>query len=169
MKKYSPYILPALVFAVVLLLVFRWYNNRTQPVPRGELFGEGVQVEDLTDQEARSIATGTSQTIKTVDMTAADEAPEGTAMVRYEVKDDKVRFSVIADVPEPESEYYVWLKEVGGDAVRQAFTLEMGKGGYVGSAALPANLLPFEVLISNSSDSAQALEKPLYTGTITKE
>lgn len=169
MKKYSPYILPALVFGVVLLLVFRWYNNRTQPVSSGELFGEGVQIEDLSDQDARSVISGTAKDIKTVQLQSGEGVPEeSSAMVRYEIKDDKVRFSVIANMPDDET-YTVWLKEVGGTAMREAFTLEMGKGGLVGSAALPANLLPFEVLISTQTDAQDALEQPLYSGIIEQE
>lgn len=166
MKKYSPYILPAIVMGVVLLLVFRWYSNRTQPVSQGELFGEGVQIEDLSDTEAREVMTSTANTINTVQLEPGDEAGDGLAMVRYELKDDKVRFSVIANVESSDEPYQVWLKEVGGDSMRKAFVLESGKGGYVGSAALPANLLPFEVVVSTATDAVNALAHPLYSGII---
>lgn len=163
MKKYSPYILPAAVLIVVLLLVFRWYSNRTQPVSQGELFGEGVQIEDLTDQEAREVMTGSNPDIKTVQLVGDSES---TGMVRYDLEEDKVRFSVIANLPESSTPYNVWLKEVDGEAMRNAFSLEMGKGGYVGSAALPANLLPFEVIVSTQANQEQVLDNVIMKGVI---
>jgi len=90
-------------------------------------------------------------------------------MIRYEVKEDKVRFSVMANLPEPTTQYRVWLKETDGTAMREVFILTAGKGGYIGSAALPSELLPFEVIISESADAKMAAEENVLSGTIADE
>jgi hypothetical protein len=40
------------------------------------------------------------------------------------------------------------VKEIGSEAV-QAFMLEMGKGGYIGSASVSEATLPFELVVTN--------------------
>jgi hypothetical protein len=166
MKKYTPYVLPLAVLAVVFLLVFRWYNTRTEPLSEETLFGEGVEIENLTDAEAQEAISGAGD-FETVAM----EAQDGTAgSVRYEVEDNKVKFSVIGNLPDPESgTYYVWLKDVDSDSMRQAFTLELGKGGYVGSAALSADLLPFEVIVSDESEAEKALQDVVLRAVVERE
>jgi len=165
MKKYTPYIFPLVVLSVVFLLVFRWYNMRTQKLEQ-DSFAEGVEIENLSEDELAKSINGVGD-YSSVNLSPESEDSQG--VVRYEVKDGKVRFSVIANLPELDGDYQVWLKEVDGEAMREVFTLVSGKGGYVGSAALPAELLPFEVIVSEKTDMTEALKTNVLRGAIEAE
>lgn len=169
MKKYAPYIFPAIVVVVMGLLVYRWYANR--PAPTADIFSEGVEIENLSQEErAQALSSASDYLSSQLTPTPAamedaelKEMAEGT--VRYEIDGDRVRFGVIANLPESEEAYQVWLREVAGETTRLAFELEMGKGGYVGSAALSSELLPFEVLITRQTVEPTA-ENILFTAVI---
>lgn len=162
MKKYTPYIFPLVVVGIVFLLVFRWYNMRTQQAEE-QLFGEGVQIENLSEDEVRDALTGVGD-YETVALSQdAGATQPTTGEIKYEIRDDKVRFTVSADLDPTTGPYQVWLKESAGEAKRLAFTLEEGKAGLFGSAALPANLLPFEVLVTKQSTED---EPAVLRGTI---
>jgi hypothetical protein len=165
MKKYTPYIFPLVVLSVVFLLVFRWYSMRTQRLDQ-DLFAEGVEIENLSEDELVRSISGVGD-YDSVELEAAAEDSQG--VIRYELKDDKVRFSVMANLPETGADYRVWLKEVDGDAMREVFVLESGKGGYIGSAALPAELLPFEVIVSQEENSSDAIDSSVLRGIIQAE
>ncbi len=162
MKKYTPYIFPLVVFGIIFMLVFRWYTLRSERMEYS-ILGEGVEIENLSQEEMVKSIQGVGD-YDSVDLTS--ENPENNGVIRYEVKDDKVRFSVMANLPEPTTEYRVWLKETDGTAMREVFTLTPGKGGYIGSAALPSELLPFEVIVSESADAKMAAEENVLSGTI---
>ncbi len=161
MKKYTPYIFPIVVVGIVFLLVFRWYNMRTQQAEQ-QLFGEGVQIENLSEDEVRDALTGVGD-YETIALTPAGDAQTVAGEIKYEIKDDRVRFTVSADLDQSEGPYQVWLKEADGEGNRLAFTLEEGKAGLFGSAALPAELLPFEVLVTKQSTN---MEDVLLRGSI---
>ncbi len=165
MQKYTPYVFPLVVLGVVFLLVFRWYTLRAE---RSEyaLLGEGVTIENLSQEEMVNSIKGVGD-YKSIDL--ASESPDTNGVVRYELKDDKVRFSVMANLPAPTTEYRVWLRSTDGTAMREVFTLVEGKGGYIGSAALPSELLPFEMIVSESSDAQTANEEYVLRGTIESE
>lgn len=168
MKKYTPYVFPLVVLGIIFMLVFRWYTLRAE---RSEyaLLGEGVEIENLSQDEMVKSIRGTGD-YDSVELMAADpEAGENSGVVRYELKDDKVRFSVLANLPEPTSEYRVWLKSEDGVAMREVFTLTEGKGGYIGSAALPSELLPFEMIVSENSEAKMADENYILRGKIEAE
>lgn len=165
MKKYTPYIFPLVVLSVVFLLVFRWYSMRTQRL-EPDTFAEGVEIENLSEDELVNSINGVGD-YEVVDLTASEEEAQGE--IRYEIVDEKVRFSVMANLPESDMSYHVWLKEVDGDAIREVFTLEPGKGGYIGSAALPSELLPFEVIVTEGSDGVDAAETNVLRGVIQAE
>lgn len=168
MKKYTPYIFPLVVLSVVFLLVFRWYSMRTQRL-EPDTFAEGVEIENLSEDELVNSINGVGD-YEVVDLTASEESEEEVqGEIRYEIVDEKVRFSVMANLPESDMDYHVWLKEVDGDAIREVFTLEPGKGGYVGSAALPSELLPFEVIVTEGADAVDAAETNVLRGTIQAE
>lgn len=165
MKKYTPYVFPLVVLGVIFMLVFRWYTLRSE---RSEyaLLGEGVEIENLSQEEMVNSLTGVGD-YESIDLESQD--PESNGVVRYELKDDKVRFSVMANLPEPEGEYHVWLRSTDGTAMRQVFTLVEGKGGYIGSAALPSELLPFEMIVSENAEAEMADEDYVLRGTINSE
>ncbi|MFZ1721742.1 MAG: hypothetical protein WAU07_04505 [Microgenomates group bacterium] len=167
MKRYTPYLLPLLVLGVVFFLVVRWYNQRVQRV-EDSLFAEGIEIENLSQEEAQSLQSAGDFEMVELEPASAESSVSGT--IRYHIDDERVRFTVSLDEAESNAEYSVWLKEVGGVALRQAFTLESHKGGLLGSAALPANLLPFEVLVTDQALlTASDLSGVLLRATIEAE
>ncbi len=165
MKKYTPYIFPLVVLSVVFLLVFRWYSMRTQRLEQN-LFAEGVEIENLSEEELVKSISGVGD-YDSVELNSASEDSQG--VVRYEIKDEKVRFSVMANLPESNNEYRVWLKEVDGESMREVFSLASGKGGYIGSAALPSELLPFEIIVSQEATAEDAKNMNILNGVIEAE
>lgn len=166
MKKIYPYIFPAVALFFVLFLLFRWYNLRTQKEGDMSLLSEGVKIENLDPAEARGFLNGVND-YQTVDL---EGDPEYTGQIRYEIKDGKVLFSVIATLPELKTGFYhVWLKETEGASKRRAFNLEYVKGGYMGSAAINADLLPLEVIVSEEIINDDTLEKVLLRGLLEAE
>jgi hypothetical protein len=165
MKKYTPYIFPLVVLGIIFMLVFRWYTLRAE---RSEyaLLGEGVEIENLSQDEMVNSLRGVGD-YDSVELESVDPSNEG--VVRYEIKDDKVRFSVMATLPEPTTQYRVWLKSTDGTAMREVFVLVEGKGGYIGSAALPSELLPFEMIVSEALDAKMADEDYVLRGTLQAE
>lgn len=148
MKKLSPYIFPAIVLGLVFLLVFRWYTMRTDRMESG-LLSEGVIIENLSEDEI--LALDAVEDFQVAEMTSTNDEASGT--VRYEVADEKVTFTVSAVLPEDEDKnYQVWLQEVDSETTRHAFDLQMKKGGYIGSAAFSAELLPLKVVVRSEAD-----------------
>lgn len=171
MKKFLPFVFPVAAFVIVAVLAFRWYNLQTEP--QGETsstFAEGVQIEDLTEDERNQVLLGAGD-FETVELVNSDEAADDMmGQIRYELKDGKVRFSVMAGLPELSTgQYQVWLKDIESDAVRKAFVLEFMKGGHQGSAAISEKVLPFEVIVSEEMVDDDQIEKVLMQGTISKE
>lgn len=172
MKKYLPFVFPVAAFVIVGLLAFRWYNLQTQPA--GEVgsssFAEGVQIEDLTDTERNQVMLGAGN-IETIELQNSDEAgDEVMGQLRYEIIDGRVRFSVMAGMPElNQGMYQVWLKDVNSDAVRKAFVLDFSKGGYLGSAAISEDVLPFEVIVSKEMTDDDQIETVLMRGVVADE
>ncbi|MBP7700453.1 hypothetical protein KA111_00115 [Candidatus Woesebacteria bacterium] len=162
MKKYTPYIFPLVVLGVIFLLVFRWYSMKTERLDDSS-FAEGVEIENLSQDELVKSINGVGD-YASVNLNSKDE--DTTGVVRYEVKDDKVRFSVMANLPESDEEYNVWLKEVDGTEMREVFSLVSGKGGYIGSAALPSELLPFEIIVSQEKTAKGAMDTSILNGVI---
>lgn len=167
MKKYLPYVFPVIAILIVVFLLFRWYRMNDQRDGEISQFGEGVEIENLSDSEAQEVLSGVGD-YTTVEMDSTNDEAMGS--IRYELDEDKVRFSVMATLPEPEAgQYQVWLREVDGDAVRKAFVLDMSKGGYMGSAGVSADVLPFEVVVSKELNPDNELEEELLSATLTAE
>jgi hypothetical protein len=168
MKKFLPFVFPGVALILVLFLAVRWYNSRTvRPADDGKItqFGDGVQIEDLSKSASDKLRSGAKDE-KSVELTGADNLK---GEVRYDITDGKVNFSVTANLPEiKDGQYQVWLKQVDGEAKRKAFVLTFGKGGYMGSAAISADLLPFQVIVSKETKNDDTMETSLLTGTITK-
>lgn len=152
MKKFSPYIFPALVVLLVIFMITRWYDKRGQISD----YGEGIEIENLSEEESKAALTGvgdytTVPLEKTQpDKEAAQPSPL-TGLIRYEIDGDRVKLSVIAANFDQSIQYYVWLQPVGSNKVQQAFVLTEGKGGLVGSGSFLTKQLPVEVLISKGS------------------
>lgn len=158
MQKLLPYVFPAVVLLIVIILAYRWYNVRTQRDGKVSPFAETVSIENLSQDDAKRILRGVGD-LKTAKLSGEGE---NGGEVRYEIKDGKVRFSVMAELAALKTgTYQVWVKEVGSEAKKQAFVLEAGKGGYIGSASVPEATLPFEVVVTTG-------ETVVLTGRVNK-
>jgi hypothetical protein len=177
MKRFTPFIFPIIVLLIVGFLAWRWYDLRAERAAQRLDFGEGVEIENLTDDERSEVTRGVGD-FETVEL-ERPETEEGreplagtemaTGVFRYEVRDNRVRFSVMANLPESsEGRYQVWLKEVDGEGVRRAFVLVPGKGGFEGSAAVSAELLPFEVLVTRELSDDDTVEDVILRGRVNK-
>lgn len=170
MKRFTPYIFPLIVLAIVFFLVYRWYNMRSDRTADSDQYGEGIEIENLSDSESDSILQGAGD-FETTPMERSDTeegAVAGAGAIRYEIADGKVRFSVSADLPEPETPYNVWVRTVDGDNLTKAFSLELGKGGYMGSAAVGDDLLPLEVIVSKADNKSEVLDSVILRGSVEK-
>ena len=167
LKQFLPFIFPSAAIILVVILAFRWYRLRNDQVGKISEFAQGVEIEDLTEAERSSTLSGVKD-VKAVELQGDVEETMGE--IRYELSDDKVKFSVTATLPQEDgSQYQVWLKEVDGQAVRKAFTLEMLKGGYSGSAAISTETLPFEVVVSKEVVNDNLMEQILLRGVLETE
>jgi hypothetical protein len=167
LKQFLPFIFPSAAIVLVFILAFRWYRLRNDQIGKISEFAQGIEIEDLTEAERSSTLSGVKD-VKTVELQG--DAEEVMGEIRYELSDDKVKFSVTAALPQEDaSQYQVWLKEVDGQAVRKAFTLEMLKGGYSGSAAISTETLPFEVVVSKEVVNDNLMEQILLRGVLETE
>ncbi|MBU0576215.1 hypothetical protein KJ707_01145 [Patescibacteria group bacterium] len=166
LKQLLPFVFPATAIILVVILAVRWYGLRSDQLGKISEFAEGVEIEDLTSIERNTVLNGVKD-VQTLDLEGEDETTLGE--VRYEFAENKVKFSVTASLPKTDTaQYQVWLKEVGGRAVRKAFTLEMSKGGYTGSAAISDETLPFEVVVSKEMVDDDLMEQVLLRGVLEK-
>lgn len=166
LKQFLPFVFPTAAIILVIILGVRWYNLRNEQLGKISEFAEGIEIEDLTGTDRHTALNGVKD-VETLNLEGEDETAIG--QVRYEFDQDKVKFSVTASLPESEiAQYQVWLKEVGGRAVRKAFALEMLKGGYTGSAAISDETLPFEVVVSKEMVDDELMEQVMLRGVLEK-
>lgn len=172
LKDLLPFVFPVAAMILVVVLAVRWYRLRNETTGQISQFAEGVPIEDLSQSEMGEVIHGVGD-VKTAQLTPVTKDDTMTGMmgdIRYEIKDGKVRFTVQAALPDLESSIYqVWLKEVDGTSMRKAFVLQANKGGYVGSAAISADTLPFEVVVSREAVDDDRVEEVLMNGTIQAE
>lgn len=168
MNKYLPFVFPLAALIIVAFLAYRWFSMQTVgPTPE---IGEGVEIENLTPDEQTNIVRGTGdfqqadlEAVPAEDDDTQAEVVEGT--IRYEIKDGRVVFSVMADLAQPDQGFYqVWISS--GDNQQKAFRLEMNKGGLSGSAALNQSALPFDVTVSQEQTDDQIVERVILRGTV---
>jgi hypothetical protein len=167
MKKVLPFIFPLIALIIVGFLAYRWYslNTANRPGANGEI-GEGVQIEDLSTAEQEQIIRGTGD-FQRVELQGEAET---RGEIRYEVENNRVRFSVVADLPPAQGGVYTaWLRTPGSEQTRKAFLLEASKGGFVGSAAVSADVLPLEVIVSREQNDDDTLETVVLRGTVNQE
>ena len=174
MKKYTPYIFPLLVFLLVFFLIFRWFQLRSQRANNELNFSEGIQIENLSEDEQRSILQGAGD-YDTVELSPAatgeadaQEAitqPKVSGVIRHETIDGKIPFTVIVTGSE-EVVYNVWLRDPDTNELSPAFDLVAGKGGLVGTAAIGVDLLPVEVIVSISTDKNRVLDEVVLRGLL---
>lgn len=165
MKKILPFVFPAIALLIVLFLAYRFYSQRSQDTGEISEFAEGIEIQELTSTEQNEVLRGMGD-YETVEMTGSEEA-QGS--IRYEIVEDRVRFSVMAALPEVEmGMYQVWLKDPASEDVRKAFALNMMKGGYTGSAAISAETLPFDILVTREMVDDGTMEDVILTANISE-
>ncbi len=166
LKKYYPFIVPAIALLLVIFLAFRWYNLRTQRQELGN--GTNIEIETLTEEEEREIVQGTED-VSTVPLESEVEEPV-RGQVRYRIQDERVLLSVSADLPQDEGTYQVWVMPEDAEEPRAAFELNLNKAGFTGSGSLSADLLPLEVIISREmTPEDMTMEGALLRGTVEPE
>lgn len=145
MKKFLPLLLPALAALVLFVLGFRWYKTRlNKPVSPPEI-STGQEIENLSASEAATLeklkkGAGNYQT--------ANMTGSGIGQLRYEYKNNKVYFSVNANLTTNNGETYtLYLKEAGAANFSKASILNENKGGLTASAALNQDKLPVAVQV----------------------
>ncbi len=162
-KKYYPFIFPAIALILVLFLAFRWYNLRTQRNQQEEQ--ESPLIENLTEEEMEQIVQG-DESVQTIELEG-----EGTGQVRYTITDDRVLFSVSANLDrDAAGTYQVWIQQPEAAQADKAFILDYGKGGFMGSASVPADQLPFDLVISLEENVADdTLEQEILRAAVTAQ
>lgn len=166
MKKFYPYIFPAVALLFVLFLLWRWYSLRTQRDEMTSLLNEGVVIEELSAEDEQGlVGVGDYQMVE-----LNGEDPKNLGEVRYEVRDEQLLFSVSANLPMLHGgRYQVWLRQPEAATQRKAFALEYGKAGYLGSGSIDAGTLPLEVVVSREMTDDALLEEVLLTGTVSAQ
>ena len=163
MKKIYPYILPTIALIIILVLTIKWYTNRTDQNGNGGTINDGVQIEDITTDQADEVLKGSTD-VKKVKLTGSEDA---SGEVRYEFKDEKVYFSVSLSAAEvDQGGYEVWLRSPEDDSKKRAFIMEFGKAGYFGSAAVPKDILPVEIVVTREEIHDLTMEEVIVSGTI---
>lgn len=166
MNKLAPYIFPAVVVLIVAFLVFRWYADRSRVTPD---VGEGIAIENLSEEELKNAISGVGdyKTVQLDELEPADAPAETlSGVVRYEIENDKVKLSVIAEAGDPSTDYYVWLQPSGSATPKRAFMLLANKGGLVGSGALSVDQLPLNVLITRGDSLEDDMKNVVLKGRV---
>ena len=164
MKKYLPFIFPAIAILIVIFLAVRWYNLNTDKKGQVNEFAQGIEVEDIDLQDI--MAKNGAKDLEKVDLN--DNEGKSLGSIRYQIENQKVQLSVLASLPElTAGRYQVWFKQVDSDAVKKAFVLSEAKGGFLGSAAISADVLPFEVVVSKELVDDNILEEIVLKGLMT--
>lgn len=166
MKKIYPYIFPAIALILVIFLTWRWYRLRTQRGGEITPLAEGVEIENLSQEEMDKILKGTND-FNTANLAGNNDY---TGQVRYEIKDGRVIFTVNAYLPVlEEGAYQVWVKSANSEKISKAFILEYEKAGYIGSASVAAENLPLEIIISKEMQIYdEVMEEQMLKGVINK-
>lgn len=196
MKKYTPYIFPLLVLIIVFFLVYRWYSNRNQTAGNNydaQLQAEELNetelssllggVEDFETVEMQPVPTevpteAPSETSDSMEepptsapeTTSAEEDSSRRGNIRFQIVAGKIIFSVLANLKqtvEGSEQYQVWVQPDQAEQPQPVFSLEEGKGGLMGTAGLSIDLLPMDVFVTRSGESAENVKrKALLQGRI---
>jgi hypothetical protein len=169
MKKLLPFVFPLIAFGIVIFLAVRWYNakaHRTDGLISDS--ADSVKVENLSPSQIDQLKKPAKDQ-KTVELKGNGQV---RGQVRYEIRDKKVSFSVYADLPVLKSGdgfYQVWLQQPTGTIPHKAFTLSDTKSGFTGSAAVSADMLPVDVIVSQELKDDDSIENILLRGTVTAQ
>jgi hypothetical protein len=142
-----PYLFPLLAIVFVTVMFARWYQGKTAEAPKA-LLDTQLEIAALTEAEQSSLIRGTAD-YKMVAMTGTEGA---YGEVRYQVSEDKLVFSVTANLDSAASKYAVWMMSPDGQLSKHMFDLVASKAGLVGSAAITTEVLPARLVVAPASD-----------------
>lgn len=166
LKKLLPFVFPTAAIVLVIVLGVRWYRLRNEQAGQISEFAEGIEIEDLTTEVTNS-GFGGVEDLMSQELKPQVEDLAVMGQVRYELVEGKIKFSVFANLPEPgTAQYQVWLQDLEGESRRKAFALTPLKGGYLGSASISTETLPFTILVSEEEVADNRLEEILLRGNI---
>ncbi len=147
LQNLLPYLFPLIAIIFVVIMFSRWYKGKTAETPLS-LLDSQLQVESLPAQLQDSILKGATD-YEMMDLKGVEGA---MGELRYQIKDDKLSFTVTANLPTAQEDYAVWLTDLDGETKKRVFNLVYSKAGYVGSAIVPADVLPVKVVVAKASD-----------------
>lgn len=147
LQNLLPYLFPLIAIIFVVIMFARWYKGKTAEAPLS-LLDSQLQVESLPAQLQDSILKGATD-YATLDLKGVEGA---MGELRYQIKDDKLNFTLTANLPSSKEDYAVWLTDLDGEAKKRVFNLVYSKAGFVGSAVVPADVLPVKVVVAKASD-----------------
>jgi hypothetical protein len=166
MKK----LLPLLVVASAVILSGCSLPN---PFNRGEDqqasdYGSGIKIEELSQEKKDAFLQTPQKDLETVRLEAPNttQPASGSGMIRYQYTDQGANFLVTTDLDTTQAPYTVWLRSGDKDNLTLAFKLAEGKGGAWGSAFVPADQLPVEVIVSSSDSKANVTDQTMLQATI---
>ena len=160
MKKYIPIILPVLALALVAYFGVRWYHHREAPELQTPEVANSPSITTISepDQELLAQLRAGKGDYEAVGLQAQTSDARGE--IRYQFKNDRLLFSVNANLPSDEGEeYHVFVKEAGSETFRDLGILEFTKGGLIASESLTMDKLPLAVEIRRG-------DSVVLTGTI---
>lgn len=165
MNKLLPFLFPLLALIIVLVLLFRWWQIRNQGAISPE--AQNVEVEELP---LGSVSPTTSPTavrdLPSITLEPATHSGElANGVVRYEVSNGKVSFTVQTNLPAPQAgKYQVWINK--DQTLSKVAVLSETKGGYSASSSVEVSRLPLEVIVSREVTDDQQLETVLLRGRL---
>jgi hypothetical protein len=139
MKKYLPFVFPALALVIVVLLALRWYSMRTNDNVNKPNASEGVKIEELSADQLDTLKKTPVADMPTVKLSGPDGA---VGEVRYQLLENTVAMTVTAMLPElapGKGIYQLWIKPQSSATYTKIGTLELGKAGYMADAAFAAS------------------------------
>jgi hypothetical protein len=147
LQNLLPYFFPLVAIILVVIMFARWYKGKTAEAPVS-LLDQQLEVQALPSEMQDNIIKGATD-YQVLNMIGTNQA---VGEVRYQIKDDKLNFTITANLAESKEEYAVWLADVNGDAKRRVFNLVYSKAGYIGSASVSDDILPVKVVVTKASD-----------------
>lgn len=148
MKKYIPIILPILALALVTYFGVRWYRHREAPELQTPEVANSPSIApiNVADQQLLAQLRAGKGDYEAVGLQAQTSDARGE--IRYQFQNDRLLFSVNANLPSDEGEeYHVFVKEAGSEVFRDLGVLEFTKGGLIASDSLTMDKLPMVVEI----------------------
>ncbi len=153
MKKYLPFILPALAVAIVVFFAVRWYQQKTAASLPAPEISAGAEIEELSVAELESLekmSRGVGN-YESLDLSVTDNQSQAQGEVRFEKKENKVYFTISANLPDIKTGYRLWLKPNDSPEFYSSKVLTYGKGGWIVVTAVSQDKLPLSLEVRDGN------------------